>query len=300
MTVRGVRQWLNLNDGLSLINEQWGRAYFMDITQDAYTIYLPLPIFNGSINSNGFLNKGFFGENYEYDPVKGQLAFILNDSCEPTYLPTESDETNGLLYRGRRGRNSLNYHDNPLWDIPRSNSYYLSPWAATLYKVQLYGAVVKITDVISETNGVNHSKLNVYRNIYEEPSGEFNESAVIQSDGLPPMMLRYIDAPHTDEWKLYNLAGTTYAFNSDKSKSVPISGRGLPETVTMLFNTGVDKTQKIFVSGTLLNDLLFTKKYDVIDELTNVEPVYKGKYVKESAVLKLTRERGSNGEEPLE
>ena len=62
-----------------------------------------------------------------------------------------------------------------------------------------------------------------------------------------------------------------------------MTGRGLPAAAVSSFSNKSSLTHKIFVSGTLLNDLLFNQEYDVLKKDNN-----KRDYVSESAVLKIS------------
>ena len=296
MTVRGVREWGYPLDDKSYDNVHWAEAYFMDIEMwksRGVTMYLPLPIFNGSINANGFINKGFFGESYEYDPIKGQLVFIFNDGCEPTYTPYDDSK---FLFRGDGPHNGHFRKPSDYFPLgsDKNNS---NPWGChvTLYKAALAGSPgtlhrygVELRDVIYENNSVTPSELYVFRNMYDKhmadsTTNKFYQSIINQVNGYSVQSLKFLDTPKTDEWKHYNLAGTTYAFNSDFSESLAITGRGLPAAAVSSFSNMGCSTQKIFVSGTLLNDLLFNQEYDVWKKDNNND-----KYVSESAVLKIS------------
>lgn len=300
ITVRGDREW-GYPVGGSYDNEPWAEGYFMDIeivekNRELVTMYLPLPIFNGSINPDGFVDKGITGVSYEYDPIKGQLAFIYNDGCEPTIYKPSDDS---LLYRGLDSTNGNWWR--PLKKLPFSN-YAMStpnePWQGTitLYKATLAAVhndykkdmVVKLGDVISEHDRPKLSEFNVFRDMYAvNPWNVFDDnfypSVTEQRDGYSNQALQYLDAPKTDEWEHYNLTGTTYAFNTDKSSGIAMTGRGLPAAAVSSFSNKSILTHKIFVSGTLLNDLLFTQEYDVLKKDNNNRD-----YVSESAVLKIS------------
>lgn len=311
ITVRGDREW-GYPIGGSYGNQPWAEGYFMDIEMvkspvvDAYselvTMYLPLPIFNGSINPNGFVDKGITGVSYDYDPIKGQLAFIYNDGCEPTIYKPSDDS---LLYRGLSMRNGKWWR--PLDKLPKRNFAMFrpnEPWqgTVTLYKatfelepkVHKNDIVVKLGEVIVEHDKPKLSEFNVFRDSYaNEPwnvyDSNFYPSVEVQEQGYSNQALQYLDAPKTDEWKHYNLTGTTYAFNTDKSDSIAMTGRGLPAAAVSSFSNKSSLTHKIYVSGTLLNDLLFTQEYDVLKKDT--ENDY---YVSESAVLKISFYSGAN------
>lgn len=300
MTIHGVREWGYPPDS-SPDNRPWGEGYFMDIeivekNRQLVTMYLPLPIFNGSINSNGFIDKGITGVSYDYDPIKGQLAFVFNDCSEPTVYSPSDDS---LLYRGW-------HHGTSDWLRPLSKlssgniatSTPNEPWQGTitLYKASLAREplyikndfVVKLGDIISEKPFPKLSEFNVFKDCYaEQPwnvfDSEFEQSVNAQDAGYSIQALQFLESPNTDEWKHYNLSGTTYAFNSDKSNSVAITGRGLPAAAVSSFSNKAGLTHKVYVSGTLLNDLLFNQEYDVFKKDNNNED-----YVSESAVLKIT------------
>ena len=297
MTIRGAREWGYPSDS-SYRNEKWAQAYFIDLEMigiiQHVTMYLPLPLFNGNINSNGFIDKGFFGVSSEYDPVKGQLVFVFNDGSEPT-IKTFDDDV--LLYRGPKVSNGD--WRRPLDILPNRNPAVKLPntqWVGsiTLYKaalssaahrgVQYYG--VKLGDVISEYVNPKNSEFSVFTDCYSETDGfdsKFDNSVSIQSNGYAVQALKYLDTPKTDEWKYYNLAGTTYAFNSDGSESVAMTGRGLPAAAVSSFSNKGCEEHKVFVAGTLLDDLLFTQEYDVLKKDNNQYD-----YVSESAVLKIS------------
>lgn len=300
VTVRGDREW-GYPIGGSSDNQPWAEGYFMDIemvekTRELVTIYLPLPIFNGSINPDGFVDKGITGVSYDYDPIKGQLAFVYNDGCEPTIYKPSDDS---LLYRGLDDPNGEWWR--PLDKLPFRNDAMTTPnnpWQGTitLYKATFAGirneykkgTVVKLGDVITEYDRPKLSEFNVFRdsyavspwNVYDD---NFYPSVKVQVGGYSNQALQYLDAPKTDEWKHYNLTGTTYAFNADKSDSIAMTGRGLPAAAVSSFSNKSSLTHKIFVSGTLLNDLLFTQEHDVLKKDNNDDY-----YVSESAVLKIS------------
>lgn len=300
ITVRGDREW-GYPVGGSYDNQPWAEGYFMDIemvekTRELVTMYLPLPIFNGSINPDGFVDKGITGVSYDYDPIKGQLAFIYNDGCEPTIYKPSDDS---LLYRGLQSTNGQWWR--PLNKLPKRNdamSTPNNPWQGTitLYKATFAGIrneykkerVVKLGDVITEYDRPKLSEFNVFRDSYAESpwnvyDDNFYPSVKVQEEGYSNQALQYLDAPKTDEWKHYNLTGTTYAFNADKSGSIAMTGRGLPAAAVSSFSNKSSLTHKIFVAGTLLNDLLFNKEYDVLKKDNNNDD-----YVSESAVLKIS------------
>ena len=300
VTVRGDREW-GYPIGGSYDNHPWAEGYFMDIemvetTRELVTMYLPLPIFNGSINPNGFVDKGITGVSYDYDPIKGQLAFIYNDGCEPTIYKPSDDS---LLYRGLHMKNGRWWR--PLNKLPKRNLAMSKPndtWqgTVTLYKatfavepkVYKNNMVVKLGEVIVERDGPKLSEFSVFRDSYaDEPwnvyDSNFYPSVEVQEVGYSNQALQYLDAPKTDEWKHYNLTGTTYAFNTDKSGSIAMTGRGLPAAAVSSFSNKSILTHKIFVAGTLLNDLLFTQEYDVLKKDNNNDD-----YVSESAVLKIS------------
>lgn len=309
ITVRGARDWGYPLDSRSAYNHPWAESYFMDIEivekgRELVTMYLPLPIFNGSINPDGFVDKGMEGVSYEYDPIKGQLAFIYNDGCEPTiYNP--SDDNRGFLYRGlpyRIGDTFTLWR--PLRKLPRRNHAMSKPnvsWkgTVTLYKAKIVAIistsqpnrpVIKLGDVISEHVNPKLSEFNVFRDYYtdnpEDVGSDFYPGSLIwqlQYAGYSNQALQHLEAPKTDEWKHYNITGTTYAFNADKSSSVAITGRGLPAAAVSSFSNRSTLTHKIYVSGTLLNDLLFTQEYDVWKKDNGHYD-----YVDESAVLKIS------------
>ena len=305
VTVRGAREW-GYPVGGSSDNQPWAEGYFMDIemvkssVDDGYselvTMYLPLPIFNGSINPNGFVDKGITGVSYDYDPIKGQLAFIYNDGCEPTiYKPSDDN----LLYRGLAAHNGQWWR--PLNKLPKRNDAMSWPdytWegTVTLYKATLKlepkvykgEIVVKLGEVIVERDRPKLSEFSVFRDSYAvDPwnvyDSNFYPSVKVQEEGYSNQALQYLDAPKTDEWKHYNLTGTTYAFNTDKNDSIAMTGRGLPAAAVSSFSNNSSLTHKIFVAGTLLNDLLFNQEYDVLKKDNN-----NNDYVSESAVLKIS------------
>lgn len=300
VTVRGAREW-GYPVGGSSYNETWAEGYFMDIemvekNRELVTIYLPLPIFNGSINPDGFVDKGITGVSYDYDPIKGQLAFIYNDGSEPT-IHKPSDDS--LLYRGLDTTNGCWWR--PLNKLPVGNIAMSTPnnlWQGTitLYKATFVGIrneykigqVVELGDVITEYDRPKLSEFNVFRDSYAESpwnvyDDNFYPSVKVQEEGYSNQALQYLDAPKTDEWKHYNLTGTTYAFNTDKSGSIAMTGRGLPAAAVSSFSNKSSLTHKIFVAGTLLNDLLFNQEYDVLKKDNNNRD-----YVGESAVLKIS------------
>lgn len=300
MTIRGAREW-GYPSYASSRNSPWAEGYFMDIeivekNRQMVTMYLPLPIFNGSIDPNGFIDKGITGVSYDYDSIKGQLAFVFNDGSEPTvYYPSDDS----LLYRGY-------HHGNrdwlrPLSKLPTRNDAMSTPnepWQGTitLYKASLANEtasykndfVVKLGEIISEKPFPKLSEFNVFKDSYAVSpwnvfDSNFYPSVQVQEEGYSNQALQYLDAPKTDEWKHYNLTGTTYAFNADKSGSIAMTGRGLPAAAVSSFSNKSSLTHKIFIAGTLLNDLLFNQEYDVMEKDNNQED-----YVSESAVLKIT------------
>ena len=303
ITVRGSVEYGYPNlSNLDIHNIRWHEAYFMDIDMwsghKKDTMYLPLPIFNGSLNPDGFINKGFFGESCEYDPLKGQLAFIFNDCSVPTLNPVDDDN---FLYRDL-------YQNRDNWAAPdppsrpsehfRIGNYALkSPndfcgWDIALYKATTvinknnkgYDGI-ELKDVIYEKKNPKVTEFNVFRDSFYDYTSDldskFQRSAENQMHGYTLRSLKFVETPKTDDWKNYNISGTTYAFNSDFSESQAITGRGLPAATPAVLLDSATATHKIFVSGTLLNDLLFNNEYDVWSPNHN--------YINESAVLKITR-----------